>query len=519
MAWNDFLQGDWSILTPELVVLLFALLAPIVALYDRDRRAMQQFTLIGLGGAFLMAFGSVIGFNFRIPGTPIVFNTDWVGSSLGDVYHVSEASQVLKLVFLGSAFLAVLGTGRILKGKTEEDYGEYHGLLLFATLGMMVVASARELILLFIGIETASMASYLLAAFRRDQVGAEASLKYFAVGAVSSSMTVFGISLLYAVAGTTRLHELGDSVFTTGGFDGVTALASVLLLAGLGFKVSSVPFHAWAPDVYSGAPAPVVGFLASASKAMGFAALFLVFLVGLGEARASWQFAVAVIAVASMLVGNLIALQQTSIRRMLAYSSIAQAGYVLIALVVGSTYAVGGGILHLLVNAAMKLGAFLVVGSLMLLGIQDHVDGWKGLGRRAPWLAFAMTLFLLSMAGIPPLGGFASKFVLFGSAVRASTAGEGWMLLLALAAVIGSALSLFYYLRIIRAMYVEGKGDAYEPGHHAPGAPEAVDRLRIGTGAMAAILACAVLVVVVGVWPEPFVAASMEAARTLLATP
>jgi NADH-quinone oxidoreductase subunit N len=512
MALIDVLLPDlnWQSITPELVILLFALLAPLVALWDTDRKGMQQFALIGLLGSFLLTLGSLFGYNHALPFTSIRFTLQYIGSDLNGVYGITYASQLLKLLFLGVGVIAVLGIGRPLKGRAEEDYGEFYGLLLFATLGMMVVASAKELFTLFLGIETTSMSSYLLAAFRRDRISSEAGLKYFVIGAISSGMTLFAISLLYGMAGTTIIKDIAPHLTIGGGYDVASMLAIVLLLAGLGFKISMVPFHAWAPDVYSGAPVPVAGILASASKAMGFVALFQVFLVGLIGVKSNWELAVALLAVVTMTVGNLVAVQQTNLRRMLAYSSIAQAGYLLIALAVGSWYAVGGGLFHLFTNAAMKLGAFLVVGALLYAGIPDHVDGWRGLGRRAPMLAFAMTVFLLSMAGLPPFGGFASKFVLFSGAIDVGvTQGLGWLIWLAVAAVLNSAISLYYYLRVIRAMYV----DAPDSGG-AEGAE--VERIEVPMGTQVAVLACVALVILMGVWPQPFINAAMRAAQGLL---
>ncbi len=516
MAWSDFLLPDlkWQSMTPELVVLLFALLAPIVALWDTDRKGMQQFALIGLGGGFVLSLGSLLGWSFDIPGTGIAFTLEYVGQSPNAAFVVTEASQFLKVIFTGVAFLAVLGAGRVLPGRTQEDHGEFHGLILFATLGMMIVASAQELITLLLGIEMASMSSYLLAGFRRDAIGAEAAVKYFTIGAVSSGMTLFGISLVYGVTGTTHIPTIGQAMSMGGSFDAITIIAMVMLLGGLAFKISSVPFHAWAPDVYSGSPAPVAGMLAAGSKAMGFAALFNVFLVGLIGVAATWQLGLAAVAVVTMFLGNLVALQQKSLRRMLAYSSIAQAGYLLIAVVVAGAaynthyfaqhgvYAVGGGLLHLMVNAAMKLGAFLIIGALLLVGVSDHTEGYRGLARRAPFMAFAMAVFLLSMAGLPPLGGFTSKFILFSSAIDVGvTRHLGWLIWLAVFAVINSAISLYYYVRVIRKMYVED----------AEGGEVSVDR-----GATYAVGACLILVVLVGVNPEWFVNAAMEAAASML---
>ena len=516
MAWSDFLLPplDWQAFTPELVVLLFALLAPIVALWDTDRKGMQQFTLFGLGGAFLMSLGSLLGWNFGIPGTGIHFTLEYIGRSPNAAFVVTEASQFLKPIFTGVAFLAVLGAGKVLPRRADEDHGEFHSLVLFATLGMMIVASAQELITLLLGIEIASMSSYLLAGIRRDRAGAEAAVKYFTIGAVSSGMTLFGISLVYGITGTTHIPTIGTMLEVGGQYDAVTLVTILMLLAALAFKISSVPFHVWAPDVYQGAPSPVAGMLAAGSKAMGFAALFNVFLVGLIGVAADWQLTLAAVAVVTMFLGNLVALRQDSLRRMLAYSSVAQAGYLLIAVVAAGAaaqagtlatqgwYAVTGGLLHLLVNAGMKLGAFLIVGALILVGVKDHIGNYKGLGRRAPLFAFAMTVFLLSMAGLPPLGGFTSKFVLFSSAVDVGvTQSLGWLLWLAVFAVLNSAISLFYYVRVIRTMYVED----------APG-----DKLHIDSGARMAVIACMVFVLLVGIYPSWFLDAARGAAASML---
>ena len=515
----------WHFALPELVIGLFALIAPILALYDTDRAGMRTFTLIGLGGALLLTTLSLLNFEYKIPFINLNFNAHYIAAEGQPIntfgtLSITYASQLFKVLFLAVSFVAVLGIGRPLKGKAEEDWGEFCSLILFATLGMMVVASANELITLLLGIEIASLCSYILAGFRRDAVGAEASLKYFTIGAISSGLLIFAISLIYGIAGTTQLYDMTAdgkvtqgiaSLIVQGGeFDALILIPIVMLLAGLGFKISSVPFHAWAPDVYSGAPSPVAGLLAAGSKAMGFAAVFNVFVIGLVGVKSNWQMAVAAVAGASILFGNLVALQQNSIRRMLAYSSIAQAGYLLIAVAVGQSlfnpeqgeWALGGGIFHLMTNAAMKLGAFIIVGALLWAGLPDTMDGWKGLGKRSPLFAFCMTLFLLSMAGLPPLGGFASKFVLFSSAVDASAnAGSGWLLWLAVIAVVGSAISLFYYLRLIRAMVVEDG----EPG-----------RLDAPRGTTIAVLLCALAVVLMGVWPQPFLEASVHAAKDML---
>ncbi|MCU0860619.1 MAG: NADH-quinone oxidoreductase subunit N, partial [Thermoplasmata archaeon] len=256
----------------------------------------------------------------------------------------------------------------------------------------------------------------------------------------------------------TAMEDMSSSLE---GADSVAMLATVMILAGLGFKVAAVPFHMWAPDVYEGAPTPVSGLLAAASKKMGFAAFLKVFLVGLMVTKTDWEVAIALLAILTMTVGNLVAVSQTNIKRMLAYSSVAQAGYILIALPVGTQYAVAGAMFHVMTHAFMKSGAFMVVAGMGAAAVGERLDDFKGLGRRSPFLAIAMTLFLLSLAGIPPLAGFASKFVLFSSAVYGSIdPGPEWLIWLAVAGVLNSALSLYYYARVIKYMYMDqGSGE------------------------------------------------------------
>jgi NADH-quinone oxidoreductase subunit N len=261
-----------------------------------------------------------------------------------------------------------------------------------------------------------------------------------------------------------------------------------------------VPFHMWAPDVYEGAPTPISGLLAAASKKMGFAAFFKIFLIGILVSKAQWEAAVAVLAIVTMTVGNLIAVSQTNIKRMLAYSSIAQAGYILIALPVATQYALAGGIFHILTHAFMKSGAFMIVAAMGAVAVGERLDDFKGLSKRSPFLAFSMTLFLLSLAGMPPLAGFASKFVLFSSAVYSSLEpGQSWLIWLAIAGVLNSALSLYYYARVIKFMYME-KG--------------AEGKIRVPPMMGAAIAFAVVMVVLIGVFPDPFVSVCKDAAAT-----
>ncbi|MFQ6013674.1 MAG: NADH-quinone oxidoreductase subunit N, partial [Thermoplasmata archaeon] len=362
--------------------------------------------------------------------------------------------------------------------KGDRNIGEYYGLLLLALVGMLLVASTTDLFVLYLAFEMASLATFALAAFRkRDTRATEAAMKFFIIGVVSSAIILFGISLLYGVSAhvasqippqadapaATNLRFLGLTMpLALVQFEPVVALGLVLLIAGFGFKVATVPFHMWVPDVYDGAPTTITTFLSTSSKIMGFAALFKIFLVALVGTAGQWALALGILAIATMTLGNVAALPQKSVKRMLAYSSIAHAGYILIAVVVGShtdpaiaAFGLAGGLYHLLVYVFMKGGAFIFVAMTATLLIGEKLDDYSGLAKRMPFLAFGMMIMLLSLAGIPPLGGFVSKFILFWSAVQAGLVPGGeWMVSLAVAGVLNSALSLFYYARVIKHMYI-----------------------------------------------------------------
>jgi NADH-quinone oxidoreductase subunit N len=399
-------------------------------------------------------------------------------------------------IFLFVAFLAILASRGFLRSD-EPHQGEYYALMLISVVGMMFTAAATDLFVLFLAFEISSLSTFALVAFRKkDRQATEASAKFFVIGAVSSALILFGISLVYGIAGAsfdgggvlaptacegnlTSLHCLRELNFGASGVDpsmeAPLIVALVFLIAGFGFKVATVPFHMWAPDVYQGSPTAISAFLAAGSKKVGIVAMFRVFLIGLLAVQIDWLAVLGILAIATQTVGNVLAIPQRSVKRMLAYSSIAQAGYILIALAVGAVALLAndpdlsqaerdlarvvavtgiiGGVLHVLTHAAMKAGAFLVVAGTESQGMADDMDSYRGLGRRTPFLAFSMTIFLLSLAGIPPLGGFFSKFVLFSSAVNAF-AFNPWYLALAVSGVLNSALSLYYYARVIWYMYI-----------------------------------------------------------------
>jgi NADH-quinone oxidoreductase subunit N len=299
--------------------------------------------------------------------------------------------------------------------------------------------------------------------------------------------------MLYGVAGTTNIPDIALAL-STQGFSWAFGIALITMIAGYGFKIAAVPFHMWAPDVYEGASTPVSMFLATGSKKVGFVAFIKIFLVIFVAAHATAafatvevQYAFAIIAAITMTVGNVVAIAQNNIKRMLAYSSIAQAGYILIMMAVMSQYAVASGIFYMFTHVFMKGGAFLVVGALITAGVGEKISDYQGLSKRAPFLAFAMLLFLFSLAGIPPLAGFTSKLFLFSSAVYDGGIMTQWIWL-AFIAILNSAISLFYYTRVVKAMYIE-KG-------------ETLEKIKVPKTFTVAILICVVFVIVLGVYPQ-----------------
>ena len=491
MAFYNYLEA----LLPQFVLIMFALVLPALDYLFKDKRVLAFVSLVPLVSLVVLFAGWLF------------FDAWTVSTSRLDIIEINAFSGLFTLVFLFVGIVVVLGSPEFIR--SDKNQGEYYSLILLAITGMTIVAESADLIALFVGLEIAGISSFALSGFRKSEKrSAEAATKYFIIGGFSSALTLFAITLIYGIAGTTRI--MGIEPALAGNPAGVDAepmliLASVLLMAGLGFKIAMVPFHMWAPDVYEGAPTPISGLLAAASKKMGFAALFKIFLIGMILTKTDWEVAIAALAIITMTVGNLIAVSQTNIKRMLAYSSIAQAGYILIALPVGTQYALAGGLFHVLTHAFMKSGAFMVVAAMGAVAIGERLEDFKGLSKRSPFLALTMTLFLLSLAGIPPLAGFASKFVLFSSSVYASIdPGPSWLVWLAVAGVLNSALSLYYYARVIRYMYMD-------KGIETP--------VKVPPYLTAAVLFAVVMVVGIGLFPDPFVEACRTAAEAFTSLP
>jgi proton-translocating NADH-quinone oxidoreductase chain N len=398
---------------------------------------------------------------------------------LGGLYVVDTFSIFFSLLFLIMALLVALSSLSYVK----EAIMRYYVLLTLATLGMVIVASTEDLVVLYIALELASNSTYVLSGFaKHDKLSIEASMKYFLVGTFSSAILIFGISFIYG----TTLHTNFIKIAQTFSPTPLGMLGIILVVAGLGFKVASVPFHMWVPDTYEGAPTNVTAFLAAVSKKAGFAALMRLLMVALFAAKLQWTSLFVILSLLTMTWGNVVALSQKSVKRMLAYSSIAHAGYIMIALALGTPYGITAGLFHILAHAFMTAGAFFVVALAGYTYNISTIEEYASFSRRAPLPAFAMAIFLLSLAGIPPLAGFFGKFYLFIAAI------EGGLAWLAVIAVLNSALSLYYYVRVIKYMYLSPE-KPLERGE------------KENRGMMCAILFSLAATILLGLFPQPIV--------------
>ncbi len=404
-------------------------------------------------------------------------------------------NSLTQLVQMGLLALAIVLFLLVDSARFTTHVGEYCSLILFATTAMMLLVSTQNLLVIFITIEFLSLSLYILTAFdKQSQPSAEAGLKYFLFGGMSAGILLFGMSLLYGISGSLALVPIAAAVNGSPG-DPLLTLAIVMLLAGFGFKIAAAPFHMWAPEVYQGAPTWSAGLVASSSKVASFFALFVVFSLGLmgaagsaswGSYSVGWAPLMAIVAAVSMLWGNLAAIAQTSVRRLLAYSAIGHAGYMLIALVVHSRQSLSALVYYVFTYALATLGAFGVLAALEGEKV-DSIADFRGLAKRAPGLSFCLLIFLLSLAGIPPLAGFFGKFYVFVSALDIPDhSGLLWLVLLALAM---SVVSFYYYLRVLKQVYVSD-----------PVTEGATIRLPFTT--RLALWVTAALVVCLGCWPE-----------------
>lgn len=377
-----------------------------------------------------------------------------LSASFSQMFALDAFSIFFKLLFVAAMAMVVLLSDDFLRESRYSTW-EYYSLLGFALCGMMFMASGVHLIAIWVGLELMSLSSYILAGYyKNEEKSTEAAMKYFILGAVSSAILLYGLSLIYGVCASLNLLDIAKamSTLTT---NNALMFGIMLLGAGLCFKVGAVPFHVWTPDVYVGAPTPITAFLSTGSKAAAFAVFARVFYVALPSFHLDWSNVLAVVAALSMIVGNLAAITQTNIKRMLAYSSIGHAGYILLGIIAMSSTGLRGILIYTVVYVFANLGIWATV--LMMRRHEyagELIDDFDGLHKRAPFWAFAMVMFLLSLGGIPPTAGFIGKYYLFAAAIQA---GYGW---LAIIAVLMSAVSIFYYFRVVVAMYLRDGQDA-----------------------------------------------------------
>ncbi|MFN3075517.1 MAG: NADH-quinone oxidoreductase subunit NuoN [Alphaproteobacteria bacterium] len=373
------------------------------------------------------------------------------------MFVVDEFAVFVKcLILLASALSVVLSLSWLRREKLGRF--EFPILMLFATLGMMMMVSANDLMSLYVGLELQSLSLYVIAAYNRENLrSTEAGLKYFVLGALASGMLLFGSSYLYGFTGATGFEAIAKAVSGHGGVPVGVTVGLVFLLAGLAFKISAVPFHMWAPDVYEGAPTPVTAFFAVAPKIAALSLLMRVMTGPFGSLVGQWQQVIVVLSVASMVVGAFAAIHQTNIKRMMAYSSIGHVGYALIGVAVGNAAGIRGVLVYLAIYLVMNIGTFAVILSMRQKGrLAEEIDDLAGLSKTNPMMALAMAVFMFSMAGIPPLAGFFGKLYVFVAAVQAQ------MYTLAVLGVLSSVVGAYYYLRIIKVMYFDEPVDGFD---------------------------------------------------------
>ena len=482
--------NELRFILPELSLLVCALVVILLDLFVKQKKVLAGVSIVGLvvSGWFTLAMW----------GAPTV-----------DIFYsmlaVDRFSLVFKMLLLVTAGLVILASQDYVS-KFERFQGEYYALVLLSAMGMMLLTAATDLISIYVSLELSSISLYVLASFLKDRKSTEAGLKYLLLGAVASAVLLYGMALIFGLTGSTCLVCISDIIQTmpiASLLDNPALLLGiVLLVAGFGFKIAAVPFQMWVPDVYEGAPTPVTAYLSVASKAAGFAIILRVFLSAFGDPAwlsMDWGMLIAILSAVTMTIGNVVAITQNNIKRMLGYSSIAQAGYLMVGLatvgVAAGADALGqsGLMFFLMCYALTNLGAFIAIIAISNKINSDMIDDYAGMGKRAPILALALTLCLVSLTGLPPTGGLIAKIYIFSGAVN------NGLLWLVVIAVINSCISAYYYFRVVKVMWMgEAASDEKVPSSWA---------LRI------ALSLCCLGVLILGLIPGSFVGIAEAAAR------
>lgn len=451
---NPQLMSDLKTFYPELILaaaLLFTVIGDLV--FPRIRRNVTF---------LLAAIGLLLAFVYSIP----LFGAS-AGATFFGVLAVDPMAAFFKCFLILTSFLILLATPKSMEF-SQSHLGEFYALLLGVTMAMLLLASSTDMLMLYLSLETVSLGSYIMVGYlKNDRQSNEASLKYLLFGTVATGSMLYGLTIIYGLTGTTKIAAVRDVLAASsasGGNSPVLLVATVFILAGFGFKTASVPFHFWCPDVYAGAPTPVTAFLSIAPKAAGFAAMIRFFYTGLSSTQGSnglwtqfgfinWQILLLIISIITMTLGNIAALRQDNMKRMLAYSSIAHAGYILMGVVVLTSQGLQSVLIYLITYLFMNLGAFLVVIEIFNRTGSFDIKEYRGLYRRSPFLTIAMAVFMLSLMGIPPFAGFFGKLYVFGAAVNKDLA---WF---AVVGALNSVVAVYYYARVIKAMIIESNED------------------------------------------------------------
>jgi NADH-quinone oxidoreductase subunit N len=467
---------DLGAITPELELAVFGMFLLIFDLLIQQKRRLGYIALAGIASSAL--------FLYRI--------RDIEFSAYGGVLSLDAFSIFFKLIFLIAAALSIAISLRYLDIE-RENHGEYYALILFSTMGMMFMAGAVDLVTLYIGLETMAIATYVLVGFlRSNQRSNEASMKYFLLRAFSSGILLYGMSLLYGISGSTRFVDIAYALSRRPVTDPISLMAMITVSAGMFFKIAAVPFHQWTPDAYEGAPTSITAFMSVAVKAASFAMMLRIFMVALYPLRPQWVSIMAAVSVMTMTVGNIAAITQSNLKRLLAYSSISHAGYILIGFIAGNATGITAVGLYLFIYTFTNIGAWAVIVALRRRDvIGEHIDDMAGLFFKHPAAAVLMLIFLLSLAGIPPTAGFIGKYYLFAAAI------ETGHNVLAVIAVLNAAISIYFYLRIVVSMFMR----------------DATERtgLTSAPGLSFALGIALIFTMVIGIYPDPFIALARQA--------
>jgi len=465
-----FRPQDLGAIGPELELALFGMILLIADLLVESKRVLGYIALAGIGwsGFFL----------YRLYGANV--------SAYGALLTVDSFSWFFKAIFLIAAALSIAISLRYLDIE-REHHGEYYALILFATMGMMFMVGAMDLVTLYIGLETMAIATYVLVGFLRGSPRSnEASLKYFLLGAFSSGILLYGFSLLYGMAGSTRFEAIFEALSQRTIGDPLASMALITVSAGMFFKIAAVPFHQWTPDAYEGAPTSITAFMSVAVKAASFAMMTRLFFSALAPLRPQWVVLFSIVAALTMTIGNIAAITQSSVKRLLAYSSISHAGYILLGLIAGNETGRIAIPMYLLIYTFTNLGAWAIIVALRRKDvIGEHIDEMSGLFFKHPVSAVLMLIFLLSLAGIPPTAGFIGKYFLFAAVIETNHN------VLAVIAVLNAAISMYFYLRIVVAMFMR---DATEK-----------TGLAMSPGVIATMAIALIFTMWIGLYPDPFI--------------